>query len=83
MKTRGILWISAGILIFALFTAWLRLPLASADIWMSPDETANMVSAIAFAKSGAFSFSQKSRSNLFGRIPAVLCLCPRQAWSHP
>ncbi len=76
MKTRGILWISAGILIFALFSAWIRLPLASADIWMSPDETANVVSAITFAKSGVFSFSSDITSQFIWAHPRSYVFVP-------
>lgn len=69
MKTRGILWISAGILIFALFSVWLRLPLVSGNIWMSPDETANIASAINFAETGKFGFSSE--------------LTEKYIWAHP
>ncbi len=69
MKTTGILWISAGILIIALFFHWLSLSLTVSDIWMSPDETANVASAINYAKSGIMGFeSQVTR---------------QFAWAHP
>ncbi|MDF1496891.1 MAG: hypothetical protein P1P90_02425 [Patescibacteria group bacterium] len=76
MKTRGILWISAGILIFALFTAWIRLPLVSSSIWMSPDETANMISAITFANEGVFSFSSEITSKFIWAHPRSFVYVP-------
>ncbi|MHB8831193.1 MAG: hypothetical protein ACYC44_03720 [Patescibacteria group bacterium] len=51
---RSILGIAVGILILALFSQWIRLPLGFQGVWMSPDETANAVSGVAFAEHGTF-----------------------------
>lgn len=48
------LWIASGFLILALFTQWIRLPLAFEGVWMSPDETANAITAINWVKTGDF-----------------------------
>lgn len=69
MKNKGILWISLGILFFAFFSLWLRIPLASSSIWMSPDETANVVSAVNF-----------SENFNFGYFSAI---AEKFAWAHP
>jgi 4-amino-4-deoxy-L-arabinose transferase-like glycosyltransferase len=46
--------IAACILTFALLSQWLRLPLSFQGVWMSPDETANSLSAVFFADHGTF-----------------------------
>lgn len=46
------LWIAASLMIFALFTQWVRLPLAFEGVWMSPDETANAITAINWVRTG-------------------------------
>jgi len=51
---RSILGLAAGILILALFSQWIRLPLGFQGIWMSPDETANVVAGVSFAEHGTF-----------------------------
>ncbi|MDD5726150.1 MAG: hypothetical protein PHC53_01920 [Patescibacteria group bacterium] len=51
---RSILGIAAGILILALFSQWIRLPLGFQGVWMSPDETANVVAGVSFAEHGTF-----------------------------
>ena len=51
---RSMLGIAVGILILALFSQWIRLPLGFQGVWMSPDETANVVSGVAFAENGTF-----------------------------
>jgi hypothetical protein len=76
MKTRGILWISISILIFALFSVWLRLPMVSNDIWMSPDETANIVSAINFADTGSFSFNSEITQKFIWAHPRSFVFVP-------
>ncbi len=48
------LWIASCLLVFALFTQWIRLPLAFDGVWMSPDETANAITAINWVKTGDF-----------------------------
>lgn len=46
--------IAAGLFTIALLVQWLRLPLGFTGVWMSPDETANAVSAVMFAEKGTF-----------------------------
>lgn len=48
------LWIASCLLVVALFTQWIRLPLAFEGVWMSPDETANAITAIHWNKTGGF-----------------------------
>ncbi len=69
MKNKGILWISLAILFFAFFTLWLRVPLSSSDIWMSPDETANAVAAINYSNNQQFGYFSE--------------LTQKNAWAHP
>lgn len=51
---RSILGIATGILILALFSQWIRLPLGFQGVWMSPDETAIVVAGVSFAEHGTF-----------------------------
>ncbi len=46
--------VAAVILTLALLSQWVRLPLAFQGVWMSPDETANSLSAVYFADHGSF-----------------------------
>ncbi|MFZ6015186.1 MAG: hypothetical protein ACOYUZ_02405 [Patescibacteria group bacterium] len=53
MNIRPFLWISAIILLFAVFLQFFRIPFSQGDMWMSPDETANVQSAIRLADTGS------------------------------
>jgi hypothetical protein len=45
---------AGGCLVLALFSQWMRLPISFQGVWMSPDETANALSAAAFADHANF-----------------------------
>lgn len=54
---RKFLVIAAALLTLALVSQWIRLPLIHQGIWMSPDETANVLTAVNFAERGSFAVS--------------------------
>ncbi len=60
----------AGIFLIGVgFFAWIQLPVVQGSFWMSPDETANAVSAIQWSRTGYFSFAW--------------ALAERFPWAHP
>ncbi|MBD3281341.1 hypothetical protein GF391_01200 [Candidatus Uhrbacteria bacterium] len=83
MKTRGILWISAAVLIFALFSVWIRLPLVSSNIWMSPDETANIITAINFSEHGSFGYSSEITQKFIWAHPRSFVFVPETGLVAP
>ncbi len=54
MKSRVFLWISLAVVGMAFFYQLIRVPLVQNMVWMSPDETANAVSAIVFSEKTTF-----------------------------
>jgi hypothetical protein len=76
MKKSVILWISSGLLIFALFSLWLRLPLISGNIWMSPDETANISSAISYASQNSFGMQSEYTERFLWLVPRSFVFVP-------
>ena len=69
MQRKVLLYAAFGILFFALFLQWVRLPVSQGDMWMSPDETAVATSAATFVANRSFLF------------PVILS--DRFAWVHP
>ncbi len=76
MKNKIILWISSSILLFALFSLWIRLPLISSQIRMSPDETANVVSAVSYARQGTFGLKSEYTERFFWLTPRSFVFVP-------
>ncbi len=70
------MWISSGILLLALFSLWIRLPLASSGIRMSPDETANIVSAVSYARQGTFGLQSEYTEQFFWLVPRSFVFVP-------
>ncbi|MFA6099624.1 MAG: glycosyltransferase family 39 protein [Patescibacteria group bacterium] len=56
--------LAASLLTLALLTQWIRLPLANQGVWMSPDETANIMSAVSLADHGTFKIENPLLKNL-------------------
>ena len=62
MKIYSVL--AAIVLSLALLSQWVRLPLSFQGVWMSPDETANSLSAMYFADHGSFLIPNLSLKDL-------------------
>ncbi len=65
MRTRFILPITFGVLIFALFFQWLLMPLAQTGVWMSPDETAVATTAATFSEAKTFLYPVELPAEFF------------------